>query len=321
MKTIAPLFFIAIGLFFSLFIFLKSIVTGALGILLVLVLSYAGALGIIEMQARKRNPESFSFLLALPPFATILLVFFITTFADITRCGCFGLFGHASWKEEVLLHDGSKIVARRWQKYMNVYSFEKSTFVKNQSLSFRHPKTGKRIVWKDGPTEGIRNANFSLIALHIKEDIPYLITQTYDCFSYNWWGRPNPPYVIFKYEEKKWKRISLEELPPEFENVNLIMSIDKKEIPVLPRVISAETVKKSNERFQQRPLFRAIVRTPMEGVGCEELVYDGRGGWGGTHFFKTKPSYAACVDECKKTLFDMKYCPCDRLFKEKTKGE
>jgi hypothetical protein len=320
MKTIAPLFFIAIGLFFSLFIFLKAIVTGALGIILVLVLSYAGVLGIIEMQARKKNPESFSFLLALPPFATILLVFFITTFADITHCGCFGLFGHASWKEEVLLHDGSKIVARRWQKYMNVYSLEKSTFVKNQSISFRHPKAGKRIVWKDGPTEGIRNANFSLIALHIKEDIPYLITQTYKCPSYNRWGRPNPPYVIFKYEEKKWKRIPLEELPSEFENVNLMMSINKKEIPRWLGVISAETIRKSNDRFRE-PLYRSIVRTPMEFVGCMELVPTGRGGWQETTIFKMQPSYEACMNQCKKVLFDMQYCPCDRLFKDNNKGE
>jgi hypothetical protein len=250
----------------------------------------------------------------------VLIVFIALAVTSINACGYLGIFGELSWKEEVLLHDGSKIIVQRWQKRMNVYTLEKSTLLKEQSLSFKHPKTREKIAWKDGPTEGIRTANFKLVALHIKDNIPYIITTTYGCPAYNKWGRPNPPYVIFKYENKQWKRIPLEELPPEFKNVNLVMSVEKREIQAGPSLISAEMVKKSNDRFH-RPLFRSIVRTPMEGVGCEELVYDGRGGWSGTHFFKTKPSYEACVDECKKTLFDMKYCPCDRFFKEKSKGE
>ncbi|MEE9912229.1 MAG: hypothetical protein K4571_10965 [Deltaproteobacteria bacterium] len=250
----------------------------------------------------------------------ILLILFLTWLTCINMCGYLGILGHATWKEEVLLHDGSKIVVKRWQKRMNVYTLEKSALLKEQSLSFKRPKTGEKIVWNDGPTEGIRTANFKLIALHIKNDTPYLITQNYGCFSYNRWGRPNPPYVIFKYEDKKWKRIPLEELPPEFENVNLVMSIDAEEILAGPSLIPAEMVKKSNDRFH-RPLFRAIVRAPMEFVGCEELVYDGRGGWCGIDYFSTKSSYEACVTECKKVLFDMQYCPCDRLFEDNNKVE
>ena len=218
------------------------------------------------------------------------------------------------------MHDGSKIIVKRWQKRMNVYTLEKSTLLQKQTLRFTHPKTGERIVWKDGPTKGIRTANFRLIALHIKDDTPYLITQTYGCFSYNRWGRPNPPYVIFKYENNQWKRIPLEELPPEFKNVNLVMSVEKREIQAGPSLISAEMVKKSNDRFH-RPLFRSIVRTPMEGVGCMELVPTGRGGWQETTIFKMQPSYEACMNQCKKVLFDMQYCPCDRLFKDNNKGE
>ncbi len=258
------------------------------------------------------NKTSISFI--------VLLVFIAMAVTSISACGYLGILGELSWKEEVILHDGSKIIVKRWQKRMNVYTLEKSTLLQKQTLRFTHPKTGERIVWKDGPTKGIRTANFRLIALHIKDDTPYLITQTYGCFSYNRWGRPNPPYVIFKYENKQWKRIPLEELPPEFKNVNLVMSVEKREIQAGPSLISAEMVKKSNDRFH-RPLFRSIVRTPMEGVGCMELVPTGRGGWQETTIFKMQPSYEACMNQCKKVLFDMQYCPCDRLFKDNNKGE
>lgn len=45
-----------------------------------------------------------------------LLVFIAMVVTSINACGYFGLFGEASWKEEVLLHDGSKIIVKRWQK-------------------------------------------------------------------------------------------------------------------------------------------------------------------------------------------------------------
>ena len=104
-------------------------------------------------------------------------------------------------------------------------------------------------------------------------------------------------------------------------SVGLREVIDKKEIPVWPVVISAERIRKSNDRFRE-PLYRSIVRTPMEGVGCMELVYKGRGGWKEITVFKMQPSYETCMNQCKKVLFDMQYCPCDRLFKDNnTKGE
>jgi len=40
--------------------------------------------------------------------------------------------------------------------------------------------------------------------------------------SYNKWGRPNPPYVVFKYNGKDWQRVSLTELPDEIKTPNLI---------------------------------------------------------------------------------------------------
>ena len=50
------------------------------------------------------------------------------------------------------------------------------------------------------------------------------------CLAYNKWGRPNPPYVIFKHDGKEWKRIPLEELPAEIKMPNLIISDPDNEV-------------------------------------------------------------------------------------------
>jgi hypothetical protein len=249
-----------------------------------------------------------------------LLVFIALAITSINACGYLGIFGEASWKEEVLLHDGSKIIVKRWQKTINVYSYEKSTLLQRQSLNFKHPKTREKIVWKDGPTEGIRNANFRLLAFHIKDNTPYIITEAYDCFSYNKWGRPNPPYIIFKYEGEEWKRIAIHDLPSELTSINLMLNTTgKTEINTALRGL-ATTDNRIKLRRPPHAMYKSIVRTPMEGVGCMGMIYDGRV-WTGFDYSKMKVSYEVCIDTCKNVLSNQKYCPCDNLYNKSNKGE
>lgn len=255
----------------------------------------------------------------------ILLILIMTWLTSINMCGYLGIGGHLKWREEVLLHDGSKIIVQRWQKRFNVYTLEKSSLIQRQSLSFTHPKTKENIVWKSGPTEGINTINLTLIALHIKDNTSYIITRPYGCFAHNKWGRPNPPYVIFRYEDEKWKRIPLEALPLEFSNNNLIMSIDEideKEILRGPNLISAEMVKKRNDR-DYRAIYKSIVRSPIPQIGpegCSKMMYEGRGVWGGGYY--DMKSYEACVEQCKILQLDINDCPCSGFFNNKTeRGE
>lgn len=249
----------------------------------------------------------------------VLLVFIAMAITSINACGYFGLFGEASWKEEVLLHDGSKIIVKRWQKLKGSHEIGQRPPVGEQSIKFTVPGTKETITWRDEYSEDIGRSNFTLLAVHILKSTPYIITTPRLCLSYNKWKRPNPPYVIFKYEGNEWKRIELTKLPAEFKNINVVIETKGEVKKLLNQgLVSAEMVKKLNDELTQ-PEFKTIVRTPMEGVGCMELIRNGNGGWMDIGGFKNKPSYEACFDECKKLLFDLKYCPCDRLFKTKTK--
>ena len=83
-----------------------------------------------------------------------LLVFIVMMVTSINACGYFGLFGEASWKEEVLLHDGK-------------HSLGDKPPVQEYTLKFKLPHTNEAIIWKDGPTEDIDYKNFDMRALHI----------------------------------------------------------------------------------------------------------------------------------------------------------
>lgn len=253
----------------------------------------------------------------------ILILILILAMSNVTACG---FFNTSSWKEEVLLHDGSKIIVKRSEKLGGQRKLDQGPLIEEYSINFILPGTNKTIIWKDGPTGDIQRANFDPIALHIKDNIPYLITTTYGCLAYNKWSRPNPPYVIFKFEDNEWKRIQLPELPLEFKNVNLIIDtaeITDENILVRPRLFTAEKVKELNKGLTQE-IYKTIVRTPFKQVGdggCEEMIYDGRG-WMGIGYFKNQISYEACLNRCKELIFDIeKYCPCSKLFNKNAKGE
>jgi hypothetical protein len=189
-----------------------------------------------------------------------------------------GLFGLSdkSWKEEVLLHDGNKLVVKRSFGRGGMHEPGQRSSIKKQDLTFTLPGSQKTITWKSEYSKDVGRSNFNLLALHILKGIPYLVTEPNLCLSYNKWGRPNPPYVLFKYDGKTWQRIPLAELPAEFKELNVVITLDAKRLfDVIDQqtVISAETIKSLNRELTQQE-YKTILREAYPGVGsgCEELI-------------------------------------------------
>src|SRR3989338_9086262 len=157
-----------------------------------------------------------------------------------------GLFGSGgtSWKEEVLLHDGSRIIVERTVERGGRHEIGQQPPIKEQSLTFTMPGTNEKVVWEDKFTEDVGGANFLPMLLDMRDGVAYLVASPMGCLSYNKWGRPNPPYVIFKFAAKEWKRIPLQELPPEIKAFNLIGSAPDIE------------VEKSGKRFMSAEMIR-----------------------------------------------------------------
>jgi hypothetical protein len=174
-----------------------------------------------------------------------------------------------SWKEEVKLHDGSTIIVKRSQTYKGRHAIDQSVPVGEHTVSFTMPQTGKSYTWTSEYGEDLGRTNFNLLAIHILDNIPYIIAQPNLCLSYNKWGRPNPPYVIFKFVDSAWQRIQINDLPQQFTTLNVLIAVDEADTRGISsmRTISAKTIKERNAELKQ-PELKAIVREHVtKGVG------------------------------------------------------
>lgn len=186
---------------------------------------------------------------------------------SLTACG----LGESSWKEEVLLHDGSKLIVERSQTYGGNHELGQLLPIKEQIISFTIPKINKLITWKSEYSEDVGRSNFNLHAIHILNSTPYIIASPNLCLSYNKWGRPNPPYVYFKYVDNIWRRIKLEELPHEFTTFNVVQNTlnykhDEEGAKLLTKLayVTVDKVKELNGK----PAFNVIRREPKEKTEC-----------------------------------------------------
>ena len=180
--------------------------------------------------------------------------------------GLFGI-GGTSWKEEVLLHDGSKIIVDRSVELGGRHEIGQKPPYKWQRLRFTMPATGEVVTWEDSYSEDVGSSNFNPMLLEVFGKTAYVLSSPAGCVSYNKWGRPNPPYVVFKYQGKEWKRIPLQELPAEVKLPNLVISSPDDEARNAEHgVLSVEMIKKANEGFSQ-PQYRTILHTPMTNAG------------------------------------------------------
>lgn len=181
--------------------------------------------------------------------------------------------GGTSWKEEVLLHYGKKIIVERSQTYGGRHEIGQSPPIKEHTISFSLPNSKKTLTFKSEFSEDVGRANLNLLALHVLNDTPYLVAEPNLCLAYNKWGRPNPPYVIFKYDGKAWQRISLSQLPAEFKAINLIVNNGREEdiqrAASGPGYVSVADVQHINSSLTQ-PEFKIILREALKRERCPQ---------------------------------------------------
>jgi len=225
----------------------------------------------------------------------IIAIFALISVLSLNACA--GL-GGTTWKEEVLLHDGSKLIVER-SVTRGGHGIAQQSIATEESLSFTLPGTNERVIWRDQFSPDLGSANFNLMMLEISQGTTYLVSSPMGCLSYNKWGRPNPPYVVFQYCDKAWSRIELQSLPREFTAPNLIISSPDAEAKQLGRgTINAETIKKLNTGFSQ-PEFRSILREQLAKDRIEQMCEE-RVLYKGLWILPNDPIARKFIDELKK---------------------
>jgi hypothetical protein len=234
---------------------------------------------------------------------------------------CAGLPGSKGWKEEVLLHDGRVLVVER---HFNLGGYPtldaRERRLLDESITFILPDTKKVISWKSEYDDRVPEPNsLSALLLDVVGGVPYLATGPAGCIAYNKWGRPNPPYILFKYTDGAWQQIPLQEFPAELVEVNLMNMPDSRLLKPY-YTVGASKAKRSDGNVSAYA--KTILRVPTPsaggpGVGCPEMIRKGNGGWDGIGWFRDQPSKEACFKYCEQKEVAVQDCPCNRLFKGK----
>lgn len=180
-----------------------------------------------------------------------------------------------SWKEEVLLHDGKKLIVERSQTYGGRHEIGQKPPIKEQEITFTLPNSSRPITWKSEYSEDIGRANLNLLALHVLNGTPYIVAEPNLCLAYNKWGRPNPPYVFFKYDGKAWQRIPLSTFPAQFKDINVVVNtLGESGTLGSAKVISADTARELNSQLWRYPneqlQYKTILREPMARERCPQ---------------------------------------------------
>jgi hypothetical protein len=181
-----------------------------------------------------------------------------------------GLFGHTkAWKEEVLLHDGRIMVVERAFKlggYPALEAQERSPL--DQTISFTLPGKNKKISWVTEYRDDKPEPNsLGALLLDVMDGVPYLATSPAGCIAYNKWGRPNPPYVLFKYVNDKWQQIPLKDFPRELAEANL-MGIPASKL--LKPYYNVEASKAERNSGNVSAYAKTILREPLKIERCPQ---------------------------------------------------
>ena len=246
------------------------------------------------------------------PFLTLLLA------SAMANAGLFG-FGDSTmrWQEEVKLHDGPVIVVERFYNlggYPAIESHNRSPL--DQTLTIPVAGFSTAITWKTEFNDSPELNSLGPLLLDVVEGIPYLVASPAGCIAYNKWGRPNPPYILFKYANETWQRISLEAFPPMLVQSNLMSRPDSR---VLKPYYTVEQVKGQMQGRNIAPEARSILRESQPNVwkSCPAMISYGKsGGWIGLDWFSDQPSLDACLSFCNHKKVSPETCPCKTLFKE-----
>jgi hypothetical protein len=186
----------------------------------------------------------------------------------------------ASWKEEVLLHDGSKVMVGRSQTYGG-YSEPASTerSLAKEEWVFRVPGGNREVIWKSDFRRPPEGDSLMLLQLNFLKGVPYVAASPAGFVSYNYWKRPNPPYVFLKYDGKAWRQITLAEFPAAFKDSNVV--VGRPDPNHRKGLLAVDVIKEENRLLE--PYLRQILRQPLtKGDGPWNyplMEYDSKGGW------------------------------------------
>lgn len=119
------------------------------------------------------------------------------------------------WTEEVRLPDQRVVTLTREQR------FDDGDFVSSYWFEFAHPDTGETVRYENA-------REFRTVALYVHEKSVYLVVRPTFATHFDNAGCPDPPYFVFRYQDKQWAQVPLMQSP--LKRVAENMTVDPKSV-------------------------------------------------------------------------------------------
>jgi hypothetical protein len=178
-----------------------------------------------------------------------------------------------AWKEEVQLQDGRILTIDRISEVSKKVFPQHPRIEYEQTLLFTHPNTHEKISWPLPKGLGPKLLDFE------GNDI-FIVARPGSAVDYGNWDCPNPPFIVFRYAEKQWKTIAMDQLPDRLTTPNLLLGITTDDKASADGLVTVAELQASLERgaVQYRTISRKQVNPITKGCTKDILVRLGRQG-------------------------------------------
>lgn len=122
-----------------------------------------------------------------------------------------------SWQEEVKLNDGRVIVVTQKRRCEGAYTGQNyaSCIEREAWLTVKLPELGNQeVVWHE---------NLTPMMLNMHNDRLYVVAMPPTGREFDLYGKPQPPYLGYLFEQGRWKRIPFNEIPEAIYDTNLVI--------------------------------------------------------------------------------------------------
>ncbi|MEJ1965414.1 MAG: hypothetical protein WDO56_29295 [Gammaproteobacteria bacterium] len=105
----------------------------------------------------------------------------------------------------MMLPDGRIVAVTRYQEFYGPHELGDTATESDYWLEFNHPDTNERVRWTS-------NRDLATVALMIDKDTPELLVTPWFGSSIYKYNCPDPLYLLFRYESRRWTQIDLSTL-------------------------------------------------------------------------------------------------------------
>lgn len=119
-----------------------------------------------------------------------------------------------TWKEEVKLLDGRVIIVEQKRRYDRGYTGQEVANIPREAwVTFKLPEfSNQDIVWHE---------SLEIRVLNVFEGKLYIVGFPFTYREFQNYGKPAPPHIGYRYENKQWTRLQFNQIPAAIYDTNM----------------------------------------------------------------------------------------------------